>query len=56
MRPPAAPSVRSARFRAMSDSGWFERERGTALRYAPKQPGFIGDVADGLVLWLGFQL
>ena len=35
---------------------WFDRERGTALRYAPKQPGFIGDVADGLVLWLGFQL
>ena len=35
---------------------WFDRERDTALRYAPKQPGFIGDVADGLVLWLGFQL
>ena len=35
---------------------WFDHERSTALRYAPKQPGFIGDVADGLVLWLGFQL
>ena len=35
---------------------WFEHERGNALLYAPRQPGFIGDVADGLVLWLGFQL
>ena len=35
---------------------WFDQERSDALRYAPKQPGFIGDVADGLVLWLGFQL
>ena len=35
---------------------WFEHERSDAQRYTPQQPGFIGDVADGLVLWLGFQL
>ena len=35
---------------------WFEHERAMAHRYTPQQPGFFGDVADGLVLWLGFQL
>ena len=35
---------------------WFEHERSDAQRYVLQQPGFIGDVADGLVLWLGFQL
>ena len=35
---------------------WFEAERVLAQRSIPKPPGFIGDVADGLVLWLGFQL
>ena len=34
MRPPAAPSVRSARFRAMSESGWFERRAFGVLRYS----------------------
>ena len=37
-------------------SGWFERERSLAKRYLPARPGLLGDVADGLVLWLGFQL
>jgi cardiolipin synthase A/B len=35
---------------------WFEAERALAQRSVPKQPGLVGDVADGLVLWLGFQL
>jgi len=35
---------------------WFELERATSYRVAPKKPGLVGDVADGLVLWLGFQL
>ena len=35
---------------------WFEAERSAAQRSVPKQPGLVGDVADGLVLWLGFQL
>jgi len=35
---------------------WFEAERTSAQRSLPKRPGLVGDVADGLVLWLGFQL
>jgi len=35
---------------------WFETERALAQRSVPKQPGLVGDVADGMVLWLGFQL
>jgi cardiolipin synthase len=35
---------------------WYDHERSAAQRYAPQQPGFFRDVADGLVLWLGFQL
>ena len=35
---------------------WFETERAQAQRSVPKPPGLVGDVADGLVLWLGFQL
>ena len=35
---------------------WFEAERANAQRSLPKRPGLVGDVADGLVLWLGFQL
>ena len=35
---------------------WFAGERTLARTYAPDRPGFLGDVADGLVLWLGFQL
>jgi cardiolipin synthase A/B len=39
-----------------ASAGWFERERSLATRYLPARPGLLGDVADGLVLWLGFQL
>jgi cardiolipin synthase len=35
---------------------WFETERATAQRSLPKRPGLVGDMGDGLVLWLGFQL
>jgi len=28
----------------------------SAQRALPKRPGLLGDMADGLVLWLGFQL
>jgi len=35
---------------------WFDTERATAQRSLPKRPGLVGDMADGLVLWLGFQL
>jgi cardiolipin synthase len=35
---------------------WFDRERVSACPYVPIQPGLIRDVADGLLLWLAFQL
>ncbi len=35
---------------------WFAGERARASVYVPDRPGFASDVADGLVLWLGFQL
>ena len=35
---------------------WFERERQSAVRCIPKPPGLIADIAEGLVLWAGFQL
>ncbi len=37
-------------------AAWFERERQAAVRYRLKSPGLIADVAEGLVLWAGFQL
>ena len=37
-------------------AAWFERERQSAARYEPKAPGLLADVAEGLVLWAGFQL
>ena len=35
---------------------WLDAERASAQRTLPKTPGLIADMADGLVLWLGFQL
>jgi cardiolipin synthase len=35
---------------------WFERERATASRYVSRPAGLVEDVAEGLVLWTGFQL
>ena len=37
-------------------SAWYEREQAGAIRCMPGQPGFMGDLVDGLVLWVGFQL
>jgi len=35
---------------------WFEQERRSAQRYVATPPGLIRDVADGMLLWLAFQL
>ena len=35
---------------------WFERERPRAARYVVEEPGLVADIAEGLVLWTGFQL
>jgi cardiolipin synthase len=37
-------------------TGWFDRERQTALPYVPVRPGLTRDVAEGMLLWMGFQL
>jgi cardiolipin synthase A/B len=37
-------------------AGWFERERASAARHAPAEAGLFSDLAEGLVLWVGFQL
>ncbi len=37
-------------------AAWFERERESATRHQPTSPGLLADVAEGLVLWAGFQL
>jgi cardiolipin synthase len=35
---------------------WFERERQSAAPYAPRRAGLLRDLAEGMVLWVGFQL
>jgi cardiolipin synthase len=35
---------------------WFEHECSPAQRFALRQPGLARDVAEGMVLWVGFQL
>ena len=35
---------------------WFERERLLATQHVPVKAGLLSDVAEGLVLWVGFQL
>ena len=35
---------------------WFERERQSAQPFALHKPGLARDVAEGMVLWVGFQL
>ncbi len=37
-------------------AAWGERERSVATRYVAQPPGWIADIAEGLVLWTGFQL
>ena len=35
---------------------WFAREQALAARFTPRRAGLLADVAEGLVLWVGFQL
>ena len=37
-------------------AGWMERQMQGAARYIPRVPGLARDVAEGIVLWLTFQL
>jgi len=37
-------------------AAWFEHERVTAQRFGAKRPGLARDLAEGMVLWVGFQL
>ena len=37
-------------------AGWFERERLPATQHLPSKAGLLTDLAEGLVLWVGFQL
>jgi cardiolipin synthase len=37
-------------------AGWIERQMQGASRYMPRLPGLARDVAEGIVLWLAFQL
>jgi cardiolipin synthase A/B len=47
-------------FRRTSDvrsfSDWLARERAFASAFHPTEPGLLRDMAEGLVLWTGFQL
>jgi cardiolipin synthase len=35
---------------------WFEHERALAAPHRPRRPGLLRDVAEGTLLWIGFQL
>ena len=35
---------------------WFEREKQSARLYTLRKPGLLRDLAEGMVLWVGFQL
>jgi cardiolipin synthase len=35
---------------------WIERQRDGAVPYRGKPPGLVREVAEGLLLWLAFQL
>ena len=37
-------------------SGWVEARQAEARAYVARRPGVVRDVAEGLLLWLGFQL
>jgi cardiolipin synthase len=37
-------------------AAWIVNEKSFATRYAARQPGLLRDLAEGLVLWLAFQL
>ena len=35
---------------------WFDLERQTTRPYVATTPGLLRDIAEGMLLWLGFQL
>jgi cardiolipin synthase len=37
-------------------AAWFDQARTPATAYVAAQPGLVRDVAEGMLLWLGFQL
>jgi len=37
-------------------AAWFDEERASASAYVASPPGLLRDVAEGMLLWLGFQL
>jgi len=37
-------------------AAWFDQERAPASAYVADQPSLVRDVAEGMLLWLGFQL
>jgi cardiolipin synthase len=37
-------------------AAWFEHERASAQLHTARKPGFARDLAEGMVLWVGFQL
>jgi cardiolipin synthase len=37
-------------------AAWFEHERASARPYTAHRPGLLRDLAEGMVLWVGFQL
>ncbi|MHB1237538.1 MAG: phospholipase D-like domain-containing protein [Gallionella sp.] len=37
-------------------AGWIERQKGTAVLYSAHPPGLWREIAEGLLLWLAFQL
>ena len=37
-------------------AGWIDRQMHGASPYVSRRPGLVRDLAEGLVLWLAFQL
>jgi len=35
---------------------WFDRTRSDAQRFEAREPGWVRDMGEGLILWMGFQL
>jgi cardiolipin synthase len=37
-------------------TAWFDRTRRDAQRFEAREPGWLRDMGEGLILWMGFQL
>jgi cardiolipin synthase A/B len=37
-------------------AGWIDRQAKDGSRYVPRAPGLLRDLAEGLVLWVAFQM